>query len=65
LHYSDVMHASLPPTSAEGPHRVSALVAFVPPDAGHHRGARHYNDVLLGRPGGQVEHLVDRLGPSA
>jgi ectoine hydroxylase-related dioxygenase (phytanoyl-CoA dioxygenase family) len=62
LHYSDVMHASLAPTSAQGPHRVSALVAFVPPLAGHHRGARHYNDVLLGRPDGQVEHLVDRLG---
>jgi ectoine hydroxylase-related dioxygenase (phytanoyl-CoA dioxygenase family) len=62
LHYTDVMHASLPPTSAEGPHRVSALLAFVPPRAGHHRGGRHYNDVLLGQPDGQVEHLVDRLG---
>lgn len=61
LHYSDVMHASLPPTSAEGPHRVSALLAFVPPGAGHHRGERHYNDVLLGEPDGQVEHLADRL----
>ena len=61
LHYSDVMHASLAPTSAEGPHRISALLAFVPPDAGHHRGERHYNDVLLGQPDGQVEHLADRL----
>ena len=34
LHYTDVMHASLPPTSAEGPHRVSALLAFVPPAPG-------------------------------
>ena len=62
LHYTDVMHASLPPTSTAGPHRVSALLAFVPPQAGHHRGDRHYNDVLLGQPDGQVEHLVDRLG---
>lgn len=61
LHYSDVMHVSLPPTSVEGPHRVSALLAFVPPDAGHHRGERHYNDVLLGDERGQVDHLADRL----
>jgi ectoine hydroxylase-related dioxygenase (phytanoyl-CoA dioxygenase family) len=62
LHYSDLMHASLPPTSADGPHRVSVLLAFVPPEGGHHRGGRHYNDVLLGRDDGQVEHLADRLG---
>ena len=61
LHYSDVMHASMPPTSVEGPHRISALLAFVPPVAGHHRGERHYNDVLLGGEGGQVEHLAHRL----
>ena len=62
LHYSDVMHASMPPTSDEGPHRISALLAFAPPVAGHHRGERHYNDVLLGGEGGQVEHLAHRLG---
>jgi ectoine hydroxylase-related dioxygenase (phytanoyl-CoA dioxygenase family) len=62
LHYSDVMHVSLPPTSTEGPHRISALLAFVPPDGGHHRGERHYNDVLLGSEDGQVAHLADRLG---
>lgn len=61
LHYSDLMHASLPPTSSEGPHRISALLAYVPPDGGHHRGERHYNDVLLGGEGGQVDHLADRL----
>ena len=62
LHYSDLMHASLPPTSTDGPHRISALLAFVPPQGGHHRGDRHYNDVLLGRDDGQVEHLADRFG---
>lgn len=62
LHYSDLMHASLSPTSVEGPHRVSALLAFVPPHAGHHRGERHYNDALLGGDDGQVAHLADRLG---
>lgn len=64
FHYSDVMHASLPPTG-DGPHRISALIAFVPPDAGnHHREERTYNDPLLKRDDGQVEHLsklVDRL----
>jgi ectoine hydroxylase-related dioxygenase (phytanoyl-CoA dioxygenase family) len=62
LHYSDLMHASLPPTSATGPHRISALLAFVPPDGGHHRGERHYNDVLLGRDDGQIEDLAHRVG---
>ena len=61
LHYSDVMHASLPPTTADGPERISVLMAFVPPQAGHHRGGRHYNDVLLGDEAGQVEHLGRKL----
>lgn len=61
LHYSDVGHASMPPTTPDGPERISVLLAFVPPDAGHHRGGRHYNDVLLGGEGGQVEHLGHRL----
>jgi ectoine hydroxylase-related dioxygenase (phytanoyl-CoA dioxygenase family) len=61
LHYSDVMHASMPPTSDEGPHRVSILLGFARPDAGNHRGERHYNDVLLGREDGQVEHHVDHV----
>jgi hypothetical protein len=55
------MHASMPPTSDEGPHRVSILLGFARPDAGNHRGERHYNDVLLGREDGQVEHLVDHV----
>ncbi len=61
LHYSDVMHASLPPTSAVGPHRISVLVGFAPARGGHHRGERHYNDALLVNEDGQVDHLGQRL----
>ena len=61
LHYSDVMHASLPPMSSVGPHRVSVLMAFVPDESGHHRGGRHYNDVLLDSDDGQIEHLGRRF----
>lgn len=61
LHYSDVMHASLPPTSSVGPHRISVLMAFVPDESGHHRGGRHYNDVLLDSDDGQIEHLGRRF----
>lgn len=56
LHYGDVMHAAPPPTGA-GPYRQCLLLAFVRPDAYNHRGERSYNDVLLGRDDGQVEHL--------
>ena len=59
IHVGDVMHVSMPPTSADGPHRISVLMGFAPPDARHHRGERHYNDVLLGADDGQVPHLVD------
>ena len=62
LHVSDVLHASMPPTSADGPHRISVLIGFTPEGAGHHRGERHYNDVLLSRDDGQVPHLVDHVG---
>ncbi|MCU0311715.1 MAG: phytanoyl-CoA dioxygenase family protein [Acidimicrobiales bacterium] len=65
LHYSDLMHASLPPTSEAGPHRISVLLAFVPPTSGHHLGGRHYNDVLLGAEDGQVEHLGTRFEGSS
>ena len=57
IHYTDVMHASMPPTSDTGPHRISILLGFSSPAAGHHRGERHYNDVLLGADDGQVAHL--------
>lgn len=61
FHYGDLMHAAPPPTRAEGPHRVSILAAWVGQDARHHRGERAYNDVLLDRDDGQVEHLADKL----
>lgn len=61
LHYSDLMHASLPPTSTTGPHRISVLMGFAPTGPGHHLGGRHYNDALLANQDGQVEHLGERL----
>jgi ectoine hydroxylase-related dioxygenase (phytanoyl-CoA dioxygenase family) len=62
LHYGDVMHASLTPTDETTPERISLLVALVAPDHGNHLGRGHYNDVLLGNPDGQIEHLADKLG---
>ena len=61
LHYSDLMHASLPPTSTTGPHRISVLMGFAPTGPSHHLGGRHYNDALLANQDGQVEHLGQRL----
>ncbi len=58
IHCGDVMHVSMPPEGDTGPFRISVLLGFVPTDARHHRGERHYNDVLLGRDDGQVEHLT-------
>ena len=57
IHYGDIMHAAPPPTSAEGPFRTCALLGFARRDARNHRGLESYNDVLLGRDDGQVEHL--------
>lgn len=56
LHLSDVMHAAPPPTAVSGPFRQSVLLSWHPPFH-HHRGERHYNDVLLGDEAGQVRHL--------
>jgi len=56
LHYGDIMHAAPPPTG-DGPYRQCLLLAFARPDAFNHRGDRSYNDVLLSRDDGQVEHL--------
>ena len=57
LHYGDIMHASMPPTSDEGPHRISLLMEFTPTS-----GGLHYDDALLGAEDGQIEHLGDKLG---
>jgi ectoine hydroxylase-related dioxygenase (phytanoyl-CoA dioxygenase family) len=58
LHYGDVMHAAPPPTG-DGPFRESIVMAFAREDVRPHDGKRHYNDVLLGREDGQVQHLAD------
>jgi len=57
FHYGDGMHVSPPPTSEAGPHRSCVLLSCARVGARHHRGGRHYNDVLLGREDGQVESM--------
>ena len=57
LHYGDIMHAAPPPTGA-GPFRKCALLSYARADAYNHRGESSYNDVLLSREDGQVEHLA-------
>jgi ectoine hydroxylase-related dioxygenase (phytanoyl-CoA dioxygenase family) len=57
LHFGDVMHGTPPPTGKHGPYRVSLLMSFAGKGARHHRGERHYNDVLLGGEGGQVASM--------
>ena len=57
LHYGDIMHAAPPPTGS-GPFRKCVLLSFARPDAYNHRGESSYNDVLLARDDGQVEHLA-------
>ncbi len=61
IHNGDVMHASLPPTSDIGPHRISVLLSYAPPNTTNHRGERHYNDALLSNADGQVDHLETLL----
>lgn len=60
LHYSDMMHASSPPTG-KGPFRTSVLLAFVTGGLTEHR---RYNTPLTKRADGQVEHLRDYLAHS-
>jgi ectoine hydroxylase-related dioxygenase (phytanoyl-CoA dioxygenase family) len=58
LHITDVMHASMPPTSVQGPHRVAVLLGFSRPIAHtHDEGVRHYIDALLGAEDGQISRL--------
>jgi ectoine hydroxylase-related dioxygenase (phytanoyl-CoA dioxygenase family) len=56
LHYGDIMHAAPPPTG-DGLFRECLLTGFARPGAYNHRGDKSYNDVLLSREDGQVEHL--------
>lgn len=58
LHYGDGMHVAPPPTSERGPHRSCILLSFARRGGYHHRGGRHYNDVLLGREDGQISTLT-------
>jgi ectoine hydroxylase-related dioxygenase (phytanoyl-CoA dioxygenase family) len=64
LHYGDIMHAA-PPPSGKGPFRECLLLGFARPDAYNHRGLRSYNDQLLSRDDGQVEHLGKVAGRAA
>ena len=57
LHFGDVMHGTPPPTGEQGPYRVSLLLSFAGKGSYHHRGKRHYNDVLLGQEDGQIASL--------
>jgi len=57
LHYGDIMHAAPPPTGV-GPFRKCVLLSYARADAYNHRGEVSYNDVLLSREDGQVEHLA-------
>jgi ectoine hydroxylase-related dioxygenase (phytanoyl-CoA dioxygenase family) len=54
IHFGDVVHGAPPPSSSEGPFRASILISYKPPTARHHRGQRHYNDVLLENNEGQT-----------
>lgn len=58
LHYGDIMHAAPAPRGNKGPFRTSVLLGFSRPDAFNHRGDDSYNDVLLSRDDGHVEHLA-------
>ena len=57
LHYGDIMHVAPPPTGG-GPFRKCILLSYARADAYNHRGDSSYNDVLLSREDGQVEHLA-------
>jgi ectoine hydroxylase-related dioxygenase (phytanoyl-CoA dioxygenase family) len=61
LHDGDVMHVSLEPTSLDGPHRVSVLLAYSQPHGGNHLGDRHYNDAVFSGDGAiRVREVTDR-----
>ena len=57
FHYGDGLHVAPPPTGTEGPFRSCILMGYGRVGGGHHRGGRHYNDVLLGADDGQVKNM--------
>jgi hypothetical protein len=60
LHYGDCMHAAPPPTRHDlDSYRISAVMAYARKGARNHRGKGAYNEVLLSRDDGQIEHLAD------
>jgi hypothetical protein len=59
VHFGDTLHAAPPPARCDlRGYRVSAIVGFSRPGAGHHRGESSYNAVLHQRADGQIEHLA-------
>ena len=60
LHFGDTMHAAPTPRRSDlETYRISALTAFSREGAPANTRKGQYNDVLLGRDDGQVEHLGD------
>lgn len=57
FHYGDGLHYAPPPTGTTGPFRRCVLMGYGRVGGGHHRGERHYNDVLLGSEDGQVKDM--------
>ncbi|MBB3047037.1 ectoine hydroxylase-related dioxygenase (phytanoyl-CoA dioxygenase family) [Litorivivens lipolytica] len=59
LHYGDVMHAAPEPQGHCEHYRQSILLTYQP-EYRHHRGDRHYNDILFNeREDGQVPNMKD------
>ncbi|MAG31745.1 MAG: hypothetical protein CL908_12730 [Deltaproteobacteria bacterium] len=54
IHFGDVVHGAPPPAASEGPFRASILIGYKPPTARHHRGGRHYNDIMIEDNDGQT-----------
>ena len=57
LHYGDGLHVAPPPTGSDAPFRSCILMGYGRTGGGHHKGKRHYNDILLGNADGQVEDM--------
>jgi hypothetical protein len=57
IHYGDGLHVAPAPTGTTGPFRSSILLGYARVGGGHHAGGRHYNDILLGDAGGQIDRM--------